>query len=81
MESTAAAWPGGKVVAHVAQEPRDVVLVAHGHILAALALRWAGQPLSSGMRLLIEPGGVVVLGFEHDDLKEPAILLGRRPGR
>ncbi|KAI9925147.1 hypothetical protein ASPWEDRAFT_45931 [Aspergillus wentii DTO 134E9] len=78
IESTAASWPGGQVVAHAAEEPRDVVCIGHGHILAGLALRWAGQPLRNGMRLLMEPGGVAVLGFEHDDLKQPAILLGRR---
>lgn len=43
--------------------PKDVVCIAHGHILAALALRWAQQPLSNGMRLLNEPCGVAVLGF------------------
>lgn len=63
MESTAASWPGGKVVAHVAPEPRDVVCIGHGHSLAALAMRWAGQPLKNGTRLLIEPAGVAILGY------------------
>ena len=39
----------------------DIVCVAHGHILSALALRWAEQPLQHGMRLLIETAGVGVL--------------------
>ena len=39
----------------------DVVCIAHGHILSALALRWAEQPLEHGMRLLFETGGVGVL--------------------
>lgn len=39
----------------------DIVCVAHGHILSALALRWADQPLQSGMRLLFETAGVGIL--------------------
>lgn len=62
LESTAASWPGGQVIAHAAGEPRDVVCIGHGHILSALALRWVGAPLNMGFRLLIEPAGVAVLG-------------------
>lgn len=39
----------------------DIVCVAHGHILSALALRWAEQPLEHGMRLLIDTAGVGTL--------------------
>lgn len=63
MESTAASWPGGQVVAHAAGEPRDVVCIGHGHILAAMALRWVDEPLENGVRLLMEPAGVAVLGY------------------
>lgn len=63
MEGTAASWPGGQVVAHAAGEPRDIVCIGHGHILAAMALRWIGQPLRHAARLLIEPAGVAVLGY------------------
>ena len=41
--------------------PRNILCVAHGHILSALALRWAEQPLKDGMRLLIETAAVGVL--------------------
>jgi probable phosphoglycerate mutase len=43
--------------------PKNVVCVAHGHVLAAFALRWAQQPLRNGMRMLMETGGVAVLGY------------------
>ena len=43
------------------EDPGDIVCVAHGHILSALALRWAEQPLANGMRLLIETGGLGLL--------------------
>ena len=41
--------------------PGNILCVAHGHILSALALRWAEQPLENGMRLLIDTAGVGVL--------------------
>lgn len=57
-------------------EPSDVLLVAHGHILRAFAMRWAGQSLKSGPVFLLEAGGVGTLSYEHHKLDEPAILLG-----
>lgn len=39
----------------------DVLIVAHGHILRALALRWGGRPLDSGPAFLLEAGGVGTL--------------------
>lgn len=50
--------PGGQNIPQL----RNIVCVAHGHILAALALRWAQQPLKNGMRLLMDTAGVAVLG-------------------
>ena len=32
----------------------DVLLVAHGHILRAFAMRWIGRELSEGVSLLLE---------------------------
>ena len=32
----------------------DVLLVAHGHILRAFAMRWTGKELSEGVSLLLE---------------------------
>ncbi|TQB68220.1 hypothetical protein MPDQ_003780 [Monascus purpureus] len=75
-----AEYPGDTRIAHHATAPKDIVCVAHGHILAAFAIRWVDQPLKNGTRLLNEPCGVAVLGFEHDDLEEPAIIMGQRPG-
>ena len=53
----------------------DVLVVGHGHILRAFAIRWIGQPLSES-RFLMEPGGVGTLSYEHHNKAEPAILLG-----
>ncbi|KAK9442395.1 phosphoglycerate mutase family protein [Metarhizium brunneum] len=54
----------------------DVLIVAHGHILRALAMRWAGKSLQDGPAFLLEAGGVGTLSYEHHKLDEPAILLG-----
>ena len=35
-------------------ERSDVVVVAHGHILRAFAMRWIGHELQSGVSLLLE---------------------------
>lgn len=38
----------------------DVLIVAHGHILRAFAMRWTGKPLSD-TSLILEAGGVGTL--------------------
>ena len=38
----------------------DVLIVAHGHILRAFAMRWIGRPLTS-TAFILEPGGVGTL--------------------
>lgn len=54
----------------------DVLLIAHGHILRAFAMRWIGKELTEGVSLLLEAGGVGTMSYEHRSLHEPAILLG-----
>ncbi|KAK0507377.1 hypothetical protein JMJ35_010415 [Cladonia borealis] len=54
----------------------DVLLVAHGHILRAFAMRWIGRELTEGVGLILEAGGVGTLSYEHHSVNEPAILLG-----
>ena len=41
-------------------ENRDVLVVAHGHILRAFAMRWIGKPLTE-TALILEAGGVGTL--------------------
>jgi broad specificity phosphatase PhoE len=40
----------------------DVLVVAHGHILRAFAMRWVGKPLTE-TALILEAGGVGTLRF------------------
>ncbi|KAJ6113310.1 hypothetical protein N7523_006627 [Penicillium sp. IBT 18751x] len=55
--------------------PGDVLIVAHGHILRAFAMRWTGKPLTE-TSLILEAGGVGTLSYEHHNIEEPAIILG-----
>ncbi|KAH7158233.1 histidine phosphatase superfamily [Dactylonectria estremocensis] len=54
----------------------DVLVVAHGHILRAFAMRWARYSLQNGPTFLMEAGGVGTLSYEHHSIDEPALLLG-----
>lgn len=53
----------------------DVMVVGHGHILRAFAIRWIGKPLTE-TAFIMEAGGVGTLSYEHHSINEPAILLG-----
>jgi broad specificity phosphatase PhoE len=44
----------------------DVAIVAHGHVLRALAARWVEQPAAFGRRLPLDTGTISVLGFERE---------------
>lgn len=57
-------------------EARDIVLVAHGHLTRAFAKRWLGYELPFPLSLMMEPGGVGVLSYQHHNIDEPALLLG-----
>lgn len=54
----------------------EVVIVAHGHILRSLVLRWVKRPISMNPSFILEAGGVGVLSYEHNNCSEPAICLG-----
>ncbi|KAI1203518.1 phosphoglycerate mutase [Nemania serpens] len=54
----------------------DILIVAHGHILRAFAMRWVGKTLPEGPTFLLEAGGVGTMSYEHHNINEPAILLG-----
>ena len=41
--------------------PKDVLIVAHGHILRAFAMLWVGKAIEDGPSMLLEAGGVGTL--------------------
>lgn len=43
------------------ENPSDVLLVAHGHLLRAFTKRWLGYPMDFPLSLMLDPGAVGVL--------------------
>lgn len=62
------------------EKPVDVVIIAHGHILRAFAKRWIGYELGVALPMMVEPGAMGVLSYEHHKVDEPAFLLGVNMG-
>ena len=70
--------PGGETAGQVAARadrliervergaPTRALLFSHAHFLRVLAARWIGLPASEGVRLLLDTGGVSVLGWERE---------------
>jgi len=71
-------WPGGESPEQVGERSdrvlrramldgsgERVALVAHGHILRALAARWLGQPVGAGRWLALDTATSCELGWEH----------------
>jgi probable phosphoglycerate mutase len=56
--------------------PKDVILVAHGHLTRAFAKRWLGYEMEFPLSLMMQPGGVGILSYQHHSIDEPALLLG-----
>lgn len=45
------------------EQPCDVLIVAHGHILRAFAARWVGKRVVENPSLILEAGGVGTLRY------------------
>ncbi|RAL03487.1 histidine phosphatase family protein [Aspergillus ibericus CBS 121593] len=58
------------------EKPSDVVLFAHGHTLRAFTKRWLGYPMDFPLSMMLEPGAVGVLSYQHHSIDEPAFLVG-----
>ena len=54
-------WPLLKGKGKDKDQCGDVLLIAHGHILRAFAMRWARYSLQNGPAFLLEAGGVGIL--------------------
>ena len=57
-------------------ERKDVLVVAHGHILRAFVKRWLGLEMGSNVELMLEPGGVCGLSYAHHSERERAVMVG-----
>lgn len=83
--------PGGESASEVEQRVDLVVgrlrtmngaiaVFSHGHLLRSLAARWLNLPLIHARSLLLAPGSLSLLTFEHDNPLAPAIALWNEAG-
>ena len=57
-------------------EPKDIILVSHGHFTRCFAKRWLGLDIGFPLKLMMQPGGICTLSYEHHSLDEPALVMG-----
>lgn len=50
----------------LAVNDKDVLLVAHGHLLRVLAARWLGLDPRAGRYFVLDPASISVLGWERE---------------
>ena len=59
------------------EAPCNIVLVSHGHLLRAFVKRWLKYSLDFPLSMMmLEPGGVGILGYQEHDINQPAFFLG-----
>jgi len=55
---------------------RDILIVSHGHFLRAFVKRWLGYGLQEPLVMVLDPGGIACLSYAHNNIDEPALVLG-----
>ena len=63
------------VVAQIRNEVGNVAIFSHGHFLCALGVRWIGLPIGEGMHFGLNTASISILGYAHENVSEPAILM------
>lgn len=69
-----------QVVSHLRAMHGAIALFSHGHLLRSLAARWLNLPITHARSLLLAPGSLSLLTFEHDNPAAPAIALWNEAG-
>ncbi|KIM32638.1 hypothetical protein M408DRAFT_20018 [Serendipita vermifera MAFF 305830] len=52
---------------------RDMLIVAHGHILRCFISRWVEFPLCLGTHFNVEPASIAMLTYQHNNMAEPSL--------
>ena len=64
-----------RVIAELRTLQGRVALFSHGQFLRALAVRWIELPIEQGYHLGLDTGSLSILGYEHNNVEAPAIML------
>jgi broad specificity phosphatase PhoE len=64
-----------RIVARLRKADGDMAVFSHGHFLRVLAVRWLALPSIEGRRFLLKTATVSILGYEHHNLGDPAVVL------
>lgn len=59
----------------------NVALFSHGQFGRVLGARWIGLPVRQAQHLLLSTASISILGFEHDRVEAPAIILWNAPAK
>jgi broad specificity phosphatase PhoE len=65
-----------RVIAEVRRVDRNVLIVAHGHVLRVLTARWLGEAPAGGRHYALQAAALSVLGYEHQN---PVIWRWNQP--
>ncbi|KAH6618126.1 putative phosphoglycerate mutase [Chaetomium sp. MPI-SDFR-AT-0129] len=61
------------------EKPANALLVSHGLFLRCFIARWPSLPVEFYRKMMLAPGGVVVLSYRHTDIDSPAFYAGLAP--
>jgi probable phosphoglycerate mutase len=68
-----------RVIKRIRTAHGNVLIFSSAHILRVLAARWLGLEAAGGRYLLLDTSSLSILGYEHNNLAEPAIRLWNEP--
>jgi probable phosphoglycerate mutase len=64
-----------RVIARLRTLEGNIAIFSHGHFGRVLAARWMGLPVAQAQHLLLSTASLSILGYEHNRVEEPAIVL------
>ena len=63
------------VIARLRNLEGDIAIFSHGHFGRVLAARWIGLRIEHAQKFLLGTASISILGYDHNLVEEPAIVL------
>jgi broad specificity phosphatase PhoE len=64
-----------RLIAHLRPLHGNIAIFTHGHIGRVVGARWIGLDIRQAQHFALSTASLSVLGYEHHDVDEPAIVL------